>query len=585
MHQKVDWWRALSMRVMGIVILLGILLIASVAVNIVNQQFVQKDVSVKIANSEQAMTDVEYMRDGFSNWNRKIMDWAYLQQEMLTLRDSKNANLTAIKQATAGLIGDIPNQIALFTSSLKDMEQHTPNPASQKTLQQLSSAVQSYNVTYVAPLLAKPTPSNILLMGTAGQTQATNMAGYLDTLLQNQQSLNTQYATEITNAFNSGRDISLILLVLTIVFAVAGSLYVSFAIRPIRVLMTYLTRVSENDLAFSDVPVRGKDEFGILARIVERMVQNLKTILQDVQKNAEQVAASSEQLTASSEETSHAAQNIALSVQEMSEGTDRQFESASRAQEATDQVFAGIQQIGVIAGDVSSASNEATKLAQNGKSTVREALQQMNRIRETVEKLSISVNSLGDRSREIGDITGAITAIATQTNLLSLNAAIEAARAGEHGKGFAVVAAEVRNLAEQSSTSAQRIADLISGIQSDMTGTIEETRVAQRVVMDGVAQIEATDQVFSTIVEKVESVSTQITGVTATVEAVTIGSREMAASVKSVKDVTMSTSGNVQNVAASTEEQLAAMQEIAASATSLSHMAVNLHTLVEEFKL
>ena len=87
--------------------------------------------------------------------------------------------------------------------------------------------------------------------------------------------------------------------------------------------------------------------------------------------------------------------------------------------------------------------------------------------RQTVSRSAQVVTKLGENSKEIGQIVETISGIAGQTNLLALNAAIEAARAGEQGKGFAVVAEEVRKLAEQSKAAAERIANLIEGIQKE----------------------------------------------------------------------------------------------------------------------
>ena len=110
----------------------------------------------------------------------------------------------------------------------------------------------------------------------------------------------------------------------------------------------------------------------------------------------------------------------------------------------------------------------------------------MQDIDHAMNDLNGVIHQLSERTEEIGGIASAITDIAKETSLLSLNASIEAARAGEQGKGFAVVAAEIRKLAQRSESSADYISGLIAGILAEVERTIEVTEAAKQKVSDGV---------------------------------------------------------------------------------------------------
>ncbi len=121
----------------------------------------------------------------------------------------------------------------------------------------------------------------------------------------------------------------------------------------------------------------------------------------------------------------------------------------------------------------------------------RAAVQRMTRTREAVESTARVVQTLGDRSEQIGTIVDLITNIAAQTNLLALNAAIEAARAGEHGRGFAVVAEEVRKLADQSRKAADQIANLIKDIRKETDTVVRSMESGNREVQAAMVSVEA----------------------------------------------------------------------------------------------
>ena len=192
---------------------------------------------------------------------------------------------------------------------------------------------------------------------------------------------------------------------------------------------------------------------------------------------------------------------------------------------------------------------------------------------------------LGERSAEIGTITEVINGIARQTNLLALNAAIEAARAGEHGRGFAVVADEVRKLAEESSTSAQKITDLVQLIQQDTSQAVAAVKENSAETENGMEVVTKAGTAFEQILNAVNKVAGEIQEVSAGAEQMAASSDEVVKYMDQISSIAMGSSEGAHNVSAATEEQLASMEEIAASSSSLSQMSEQLQEQVNKFKV
>lgn len=353
---------------------------------------------------------------------------------------------------------------------------------------------------------------------------------------------------------------------------------------PVRELAYSVEKVANGDLT-NAVVVTTKDEVGVLAHGYNAMVSQLKNLITRVNTLSQSVAASSEQLTASADQSAQAAGHIAANVSDVAQGVEHQFEAVARSVTVVEKMASGVKQAEINAASIAATAGQTVAAALEGRRTVDRAVSQMVSTERVVADLAVKVNRLGERSEEIGQIIGTISAIAGQTNLLALNAAIEAARAGEQGRGFAVVAEEVRRLAEQSDDAAKRIATLITNIQRDTHDAVSGMQEGSRQVASSSQVVKQAGESFAIIVAQVEKVTEQIGDISSIIHQMMTGSQQIVSAVHEIEAISRNAASKTQDVSAATQEQSASMQEVAAASQALARMAEELHTGVAQFKI
>lgn len=376
--------------------------------------------------------------------------------------------------------------------------------------------------------------------------------------------------------------LSLVSILLAIFFA---TYLVRAIVLPLQHVNKQLQEIADgNGDLTQELNISSKDEIGMLAQSFNRMLDNLRQLILQIRGHAEQVAASAEQLTASSEQTSKATEQIAETIQEMAAGTERQAQNVEESHREIEEMAAGIGQIATRALTVTDIANRTSRLAGDGNQTIQQAVVQMNHVEDTMKHLTHLMSGLGERSGQIVHIVELITQIAGQTNLLALNAAIEAARAGEQGRGFAVVADEVRKLAEQASSSAQEITQLVELIQKETLEAVASMEKGAQEVTVGMGGVMQAGEVFSHIRAAVSGVAKDVQDVSEASRTLTDSTQKVAHSMQIISTVTQTAVSRTLDVSAATEEQLASMQEIHTSAASLANLAEDLEKLIGRFK-
>jgi methyl-accepting chemotaxis protein len=233
---------------------------------------------------------------------------------------------------------------------------------------------------------------------------------------------------------------------------------------------------------------------------------------------------------------------------------------------------------------VNQTAGQSVATASGGGEVIQRTMQSMAEIRTSVFDSAQHLKTLGELSKQINEITVAITEMADQTNLLALNAAIEAARAGEHGRGFAVVAEEVRRLAERSAKSSGEIAQLIASIQKGTTEAIGSMEQATLKVEDGVRLTGETAQALAGILAGATDTGKRILDVVAISERLTEASGHVISAVNAVAAVTEENTAATEEMAASSEKVTTSVQEIAAVSEENAAAAEEVAASMEELR-
>ncbi|WP_027309188.1 methyl-accepting chemotaxis protein [Caloramator sp. ALD01] len=377
----------------------------------------------------------------------------------------------------------------------------------------------------------------------------------------------------------------------TVAFIILGSFLVMLLAKsitkPIETAVEKLEVISQGNLTEEtpSVLLERADEIGKIAKSIEHMRNTLLNIVKDIKMSADSIGKQTDYLSSISEELHASSQNIESATNDVAQGTINQAQDLSDITNIIFEFSTQLEGIVELIKDVYVSTNNVKQMADSSNSDMEYAIQSIESVNESFNKLTEKIQEVGANVSKINEITTLINNIAEQTNLLALNAAIEAARAGEAGRGFSVVADEIRKLAEQSKNSSSNIASLVYDVYNETNAMVNTTDVMKKELENQMDKIYTALQSFKSITTSVDEIAPKIVTTTNSIEELNKSKDSIINKIESASAVAEEVSASSEEIAASTQEMSRSSETLAESVQLLNNMSQNMNELVGKFRV
>ena len=357
--------------------------------------------------------------------------------------------------------------------------------------------------------------------------------------------------------------------------------------RIVKDVVNGLEKLGKGDLSasFEDKNINRKDEFGDIVRSADTLKNKLNEVISATLTLSGEVTKSGDNLSTSAQTASHVSSQVAEAVGDISKGAVSQAESVETSASNTNEMGDSIDEIGVSVEDLSSATTQMLTAAKRTVEALDGLMEQNKTVMASMMDIDAQIKATNNAVKKIADASHSITEISSQTNLLSLNASIEAARAGDYGKGFGVVANEIGLLAQQSSTAATTINEIVEDLVTDSTKSMEIIEELNAAFNEQSSQLTSTKSDMDGVVTGVNSVEQNTQSISDKVNMLNSSKAQLIDLIAELSAISQQNAASTEETNASMEELNATFALISNSASDLKDLADNLNEKMNFFQL
>lgn len=326
------------------------------------------------------------------------------------------------------------------------------------------------------------------------------------------------------------------------------------------------------------------DELGLLARSINSMAARFLNVTKQIRTSSDVMKGNSDTLATVADSTNNSISEVSRAIEDVANGATSQANDTQDAASNIAEMGFSIETIVSDINDLAAAAEQSQETSKRAESAMEELIGISMETQASVDKIVKQSETNVNAASRIQEVVNVISDIASQTNLLSLNASIEAARAGEQGRGFGVVALEVGKLADDSAKSAAEIEEIIKELVSNIAETSDLTVLLSDNAKSQIDKLESTRKDFDAMLSNVEKMFENTMAVQAEVEKINALRGTIEGIVENLSALSEENAASSEETTASANMVVASMEQLSASTQEITSLATELAEIISYFK-